>query len=71
MQREKIEIDTPYIKLADLLKLAGAVDTGGQAKVAVQSGQVLLNGEPCEQRGKKLYPGDVAAYNGKEYEVTG
>lgn len=67
--RQTITIETPFIRLADLLKLAGAVDTGGQAKLAVQSGEVLVNGEVCAMRGKKLRSGDVAAYAGREYEV--
>ena len=43
-----------YIRLCDLLKTAGAVETGGQAKAVIQDGQVTVNGEPCTQRGKKL-----------------
>ena len=56
---EHIQI-TDYIKLDSLLKLAGGAVTGGQAKLLVQSGQVLVNGEVCTQRGKKIRPGDIA-----------
>ena len=35
MKTEKIKIDSEYIKLQDLLKLGGAVETGGQAKVCL------------------------------------
>ena len=55
-----VKIDTEYIRLDAMLKLAGAFETGGQAKVSIQNGEVLVNGEPCLQRGKKLYPGDRA-----------
>ena len=56
---ETITITTEYIKLQDLLKLAGVVYTGGEAKVLIQEGTVTVNGEVCTQRGKKLRPGDT------------
>ena len=49
---ETITITTEYIKLQDLLKLAGVVYTGGEAKVLIQEGAVTVNGEVCTQRGK-------------------
>ena len=55
---ETITITTEYIKLQDLLKLAGVVYTGGEAKVLIQEGAVTVNGAVCTQRGKKLRPGD-------------
>ena len=72
MSREVIAIDTEFIRLDALLKLAGAVTTGGQAKVIIQSGRVQVNGEPCLLRGKKMRPGDVAALpeTGQEIEVS-
>ena len=62
-----ITITTEFIKLQDLLKLAGAVETGGEAKERIQAGEAAVNGEPCPQRGKKLRPGDVVAFDGREY----
>ena len=53
-----IHIETEYIKLQDLLKFAGVVYTGGEAKVLIQEGAVTVNGEVCTQRGKKLRQGD-------------
>lgn len=64
-----ITITTEFIKLQDLLKLAGAVETGGEAKERIQAGEAAVNGEPCLQRGKKLRPGDVVAFDGQEYEI--
>ncbi len=55
---KKIPIQTEFIKLESLLKLAGAVSTGGQAKLLIQDGNVRVNGVPCTQRGKKLRQGD-------------
>lgn len=69
MKEEKISIRTEFIRLDALLKLAGAFDTGGQAKFAVQNGQVLVNGEICTMRGKKLRPGDRAQFGQAVYEV--
>ena len=60
-----IVIQTEYIKLQDLLKFAGLVETGGEAKERVQAGEVLVNGEPCLQRGKKLRPGDEVLFAGE------
>lgn len=70
MDREMIKIDTPFIRLDALLKSAGAVDTGGRAKHAVQGGAVTVNGETCTMRGKKLRPGDVVGFQGRTYEVA-
>ena len=59
-----VTITTEYIKLQDLLKLADAVSTGGDAKIRVQEGEVLVNGETCTQRGRKIRPGDKVDYHG-------
>ena len=53
-----IEITTPFIKLEALLKYAGLVGTGGESKLRIREGEVLVNGEICTQRGRKLHPGD-------------
>ncbi len=70
MKTEKIAIHTEFIKLDQLLKFAGAVETGGQAKDAIQSGEVSVNGERCEMRGKKIRLGDRVALDGVEIEVV-
>ena len=59
-----VEITTEYIKLQDLLKLADAVATGGEAKIRVQEGEVLVNGAVCTQRGRKIRPNDTVDYHG-------
>lgn len=64
-----IEIDTDFIRLDALLKFSGAVETGGQAKFEIQDGKVLVNGEVCTMRGKKMRPGDYAEYLNVRYEV--
>lgn len=64
-----IEITTEYIKLQDMLKLAGLTYTGGEAKVMVQEGLVMVNGEVCTMRGRKIRPGDTVEFEGKTLEV--
>ncbi len=64
-----VAITTEYIKLQDLLKLAGLVETGGEAKERVQAGEARVNGEVCLQRGKKLRPGDEVDFAGERLAV--
>ena len=68
---EEIAIQTEYIKLESLLKYAALVGTGGEAKDLIQEGRVLVNGEVCTQRGRKLRPGDKASLDGNEILVAG
>ena len=71
MESHEVKIKTEFIKLQDLLKFAGAVETGGDAKLIIQEGRVTVNGEVCEMRGKKLRPGDrVAIDHALELVVT-
>jgi len=68
--KKQIEINTEFIKLDSLIKFAGLVMTGGEAKEVVQEGYVSVNGEVCLMRGKKIRPGDVVAFDGEELEVV-
>ena len=68
---EAIEIKTEYIKLDSFLKFAGAVGTGGEAKLRIAAGEVLVNGEKCLMRGKKLRPGDEVELDGQRYRLEG
>ena len=65
----EVMITTEFIKLQDLLKFSGLVETGGEAKERIQAGEALVNGEPCLQRGKKLRPGDLVKFAGEELTV--
>lgn len=65
----RVEISTPFIKLDALLKFSGLAPTGGQAKEAILSGAVYVNGEECLQRGKKIYPGDRVVIDEIQVEV--
>ena len=70
MKAEPISIRPPFIKLDQLLKFAGLIGTGGEAKELVAEGLVKVNGDVVTQRGKKVYPGDIRSFGGREYEVT-
>ena len=70
MAKEKIKIDTEFIKLQDLLKYAGLCETGGQAKILIQDGYVKVNNEICTMRGKKMRNGDIAELDGNSVEVV-
>lgn len=67
---EKIIIRDDFIKLGQALKLAGLVESGVDAKFAVQDGCVKVNGQTETQRGKKLYEGDIFEYQGTQVKVT-
>ena len=58
------------IKLDQFLKLAQVVQTGGEAKMLIQSGQVIVNGQVETRRGRKLRPGDVVVVEGEELVVA-
>ena len=67
---ETIEIHTEFIKLDSFLKFAGVSETGGQAKEMVQEGLVLVNGQVCTMRGKKIRAGDVVEIDDLQLHVT-
>jgi len=58
---QTIFVATGTIRLGQLLKLAGLVDTGGEAKLRVQNGEVRVNGAVDTRRGRQLAPGDHVA----------
>jgi len=64
--------DRPSIRLDDFLKLSGLVETGGEAKLLIQGGEVRVNGEVETRRRKRLEIGDVVELQGEtlvvEYE---
>ncbi|MDA8427701.1 MAG: S4 domain-containing protein YaaA [Geobacteraceae bacterium] len=62
-------ISTEYIKLDSFLKGVNIVGSGGEAKIIIAEGQVSVNGETENRRGRKLYPGDQVALGGQEFIV--
>ncbi len=70
MSKQSFTLEAEFIRLDDLLKLTGCVQTGGQAKVLIQSGGVALDGEICTMRGKKLRGGEVVTIPELDEEIT-
>ena len=66
---KSIKINTEYIKLDDLLKFAGVLGSGGQAKAVIQDGLVTVDGEVCLMRGKKLRGGEIVKFDNTEIKV--
>lgn len=67
---QEIKIKTEFIKLTQLLKFCGEVQSGGEAKVLVLENLVKLNNEICTTPGKKVYPGDVVEFNQKTWKIV-
>ena len=65
-----VAITTEFIKLESFLKLCDAVPSGGMAKTFIQNEQVLVNGEICTQRGRKIRPGDDVQVEDRHYTVS-
>ncbi len=66
---QTFKIKDEFIKLGQALKAAGLVQTGVEAKFAVQDGLVKVNGKTELQRGKKLVPGDVVEFDGQTLKI--
>lgn len=70
MELFQLRAGEEFIRLGQVLKATGLVENGGEAKEVIQDGLVSVNGEIETRRGRKLYKGDIASYNGQEVEVT-
>ena len=66
----QVSISTEFIKLESAMKLANVIPSGGTAKLEIQDGNVLVNGEVCTMRGKKLFPGDKFTFDGVTYLIS-
>jgi ribosome-associated protein len=69
VERE-VPIRDEGIRLGQLLKLAGAVDTGAEVKALLAEGSVLVNGELETRRGRQLAIGDVVEAGGERLRVV-
>lgn len=61
---KEIILRDDFIKLGQAIKAAGLVESGVEAKIVIQDGEVKVNGVVETQRGKKLFGGEVVEYNG-------
>ena len=66
---EQIQIRDEFIKLGQALKLSGMVESGLDAKLFIQDGEVKVNGEVELRRGRKLYKGDQVEFDGEEFII--
>jgi len=64
-----MKIDGEFIKLDSFLKAIDAVSSGGEAKMLIQDGHVMVNGEIESRRGRKLRHGDRVALGRNEFLV--
>lgn len=67
---ETIKIRDEFIKLGQLLKLAGLVESGVDAKFVIQDGLVKVNGQVETQRGKKIVAGDIVEFDGSSVKIS-
>jgi len=58
-----------YIKLGQLLKAVGWVSSGVEAKDLILAGEILVNGDVEQRRGRKLYPGDHVVFDAEEVTI--
>ena len=57
------------VELHKILKFEGLVPSGGVAKLAIQSGDVIVNGEVETRKRKKMVAGDIIEFNGEELRL--
>jgi ribosome-associated protein len=68
--KNTIEIYAQPIALYQLLKLEALVSSGGEAKIAIDNGRVLVNGEVETRRRKKILAGDTIEFEGQSFEIV-
>jgi len=59
------------VELHKILKFEGMVPSGGVAKLAIESGDVLVNGKVETRKRKKMIAGDVVEFNGEKILLVG
>jgi ribosome-associated protein len=65
-----VQITTEMIRLGQLLKLAGLIDSTGEAKAFLAEVPVTVNGDPEDRRGRQLRPGDEVRAGGEELRLN-
>ena len=70
MREFHLRSEDDEIRLGQLLKAAGLVQSGVEAKYAIEEGKASLNGEVCTMRGKKIHSGDVVSFGGEEIRIS-
>ncbi len=70
MGRQQVAVRGGSIRLGQFLKLAGVVETGGEAKLRIQEGEARVNGEVDTRRGRQLVAGDLVEFGGEILEIV-
>jgi ribosome-associated protein len=70
MIQVEIRAEDEFIKLGQALKKAGLVESGVEAKIVIQNGEVTVNGEVEYQRGKKLHGGEIIGFDGETLQIV-
>lgn len=65
-----VELNKEPVELHKILKFEGLVPSGGVAKLAIDSGDVLVNGEVETRKRKKIYAGDIIEFNGESIKMV-
>ncbi len=69
METIRIQLKGEYVRLCDLLKLAGIADSGGRGKHSVAEGEVTVDGQPESRKTAKIRAGQIAECRGVEIVV--
>ena len=65
----EFKIKDEHIKLGQVLKAAGLADSGLEAKIVIQEGEVTVDGEIETRRGRKLFFGETVSFQGEEIHI--
>jgi ribosome-associated protein len=66
----EVKITKEPVELYKILKFEGIVSSGGEAKAAVNNGQVLVNGEVETRKRKKIVSGDIIEFMNEKYRMV-
>lgn len=69
MKEFHLRQEDEFIKLGQVLKATGLVDSGVVAKEVIQNGEVKVNGEVDTRRGRKLYDGDLVEFENQTVKI--
>ena len=69
MDKFRLRAGDDFIRLGQVLKAAGLVENGAEAKEVIQNGEASVNGETDTRRGRKLYDGDIVSFMGREIKI--
>lgn len=64
-----LQITREPVELCKLLKFEGVIATGGEAKLLIGDGQVMVNGEVETRKRKKIVDGDTIEFRGEIFQV--